>query len=131
MDDKKIDVTRILGSFKSKWKKNKAVITYTDEMTREEMADLNKDPELIQMALDYKKLEFRIMERIDWVLARSRGADEDSWPLTVNNPQVIPKPEADLLWPERREVDEPKETDLQKQMRKAREKVKYVDEGDD
>ena len=114
--ENKIDVTRILGSFKTKWKKTKAVVTYTDEMTKEEMADLNKDPELIQMALDYKKLEFRIMERIDVVLAKSRGIEEESWPATVNNPRVIPKPE---------------ETDLQKQMRKAREKVKYVDEEDE
>lgn len=74
--DREIDVTKLLGTFKGRWKKEKAVTTYTDEMTRQEMAALNNDPILNRLCETYKALEYDILDRIDIVLKSIRDPDK-------------------------------------------------------
>ncbi len=77
MEERKINVGTVLGTFKTRWKNGKKEIIQTDEMSRDESDALNKIPELLEKCKQYKELEYEIMDLIDKSLEKIRNTDPD------------------------------------------------------
>lgn len=67
------EVRKAISDAKRLWKADKREITYTDELTPEEVALVSEDTEAVMLAWQRRQIELSLIARVDKILSEHRN----------------------------------------------------------